>query len=101
MFSGTYTALVTPFRKGRVDEDALIQLVRWQISQGIDGLVPVGTTGESPTLNFKEHIRVIEVVVRAARGQVPVLAGTGANSTAEAIELTEGAERVGADGSLQ
>lgn len=101
MFHGTYTALVTPFRKGRVDEDALAKLVRWQIAQGADGLAPMGTTGESPTLDFEEHIRVIEIVVRTADGRVKVLAGTGANATSEAIELTQAAEKAGADGSLQ
>jgi 4-hydroxy-tetrahydrodipicolinate synthase len=101
MFKGTYTAIVTPFKKGQVDEEALIQLVLWQIKQGVDGIVPVGTTGESPTLSYKEHARVIEVVVSASRGKVKVLAGTGANSTHEAIELTQAAQAVGADGSLQ
>jgi len=101
MFSGVHTAIVTPFRKGEVDEDALVRLVQWQIKEGVNGLVPVGTTGESPTLNFEEHIRVIEIVVRAAAGKVKVIAGTGANSTAEAVELTWAAEKVGADGSLQ
>lgn len=101
MFTGTYTALVTPFDKGVVDEGALRELVAWQMAEGVDGLVPVGTTGESPTLNCKEHIRVIEIVVQAAAGQVKVVAGTGANSTEEAIELTVAAEMVGADGSLQ
>jgi 4-hydroxy-tetrahydrodipicolinate synthase len=101
MFTGTYTALVTPFRNGRVDEKALRDLVRWQVSAGIDGLVPVGTTGECPTLDMEEHVRVIEIVVQAAGGKVKVVAGTGANCTAEAVELTQAAERVGADGSLQ
>lgn len=101
MFSGTYTALVTPFRKGYLDEDALVKLVEWQIAEGVDGIAPVGTTGESPTLNIKEHLRVIEVVVQVARKKIKVLAGTGANSTSEAIELTEAAEKVGADASLQ
>jgi len=101
MFTGTYTAIITPFRNGRVDEKALTRLVDWQIKEGVDGLAPVGTTGESPTLDFEEHIHVIEIVVKAASGRVKVLAGTGANSTAEAIELTRAAEKVGADGSLQ
>ena len=101
MLKGTYTALVTPFCKGQVDEDALRKLVQWQIKEGVDGLIPVGTTGESPTLNMEEHIRVIEVVVQTAVGKAKVIAGTGANSTAEAIELTQAAERLGADGSLQ
>ncbi len=101
MFTGTYTALATPFHNNRVDEDALKKLVSWQIKEGVDGLVPVGTTGESPTLSMTEHIRVIEIVVRAASGKVKVIAGTGANSTSEAIELTQVAEEVGADASLQ
>jgi 4-hydroxy-tetrahydrodipicolinate synthase len=101
MFTGTYTAIVTPFRNGKVDEAALIKLVRLQIKAGVEGIVPVGTTGESPTLDYDEHIRVIEVVVNAAAGRVKVLAGTGSNSTKEAICLTQRAEQVGADGSLQ
>lgn len=101
MFAGTFTALVTPFRDGAVDEKALAALVEWQIAEGVDGLVPVGTTGESPTLNFKEHIRVIEAVVEFARRRVKVIGGSGANATAEAIELTRAAEKAGADGSLQ
>jgi 4-hydroxy-tetrahydrodipicolinate synthase len=101
MFTGTFTALVTPFRNGKVDEKALRELIQWQISEGVDGLVPVGTTGESPTLNCKEHIRVIEITVEESSKKVKVVAGTGANSTAEAIELTKAAEEVGADGSLQ
>ncbi len=101
MFSGTHTAVVTPFRNGHLDEEALRKLVDWQIAEGVEGLVPVGTTGESPTLNFKEHLRVIELVVQATRGRVKVIAGTGANSTEEAIELTVAAEKLGADGSLQ
>lgn len=101
MFTGTYTALVTPFRNHAVDEAALERLVRTQIRGGVDGIVPVGTTGESPTLDMDEHIRVIEVCVKAAKGKVKVLAGTGANATEEAIHLTREAERIGADGSLQ
>lgn len=101
MFAGTYTALVTPFRKGSVDEQAFKKLIREQIRGGIDGIVPVGTTGESPSLEFEEHIRVIELAVQTAGGRVKVLAGTGANATAEAIHLTRAAEAAGADGSLQ
>ena len=101
MFAGTYTALVTPFHKGRVDEGAYQKLIRDQVRGGVDGIVPVGTTGESPSLGFDEHIWVIEIAVRAAKGRVKVLAGTGANSTAEAIHLTRAAEAAGADGSLQ
>tara|TARA_B100000949_G_scaffold222647_1_gene224384 strand:- start:605 stop:1486 length:882 start_codon:yes stop_codon:yes gene_type:complete len=101
MFAGTYTALVTPFHKGRVDEGAYQKLIRDQVRGGVDGIVPVGTTGESPSLGFDEHIWVIELAVLAAKGRVKVLAGTGANSTAEAIHLTRAAEAAGADGSLQ
>jgi 4-hydroxy-tetrahydrodipicolinate synthase len=101
MFTGVITAIVTPFRRGAVDEDALRNLVEDQIANGIDGLVPVGTTGESPTLTFEEHVRVIDIVVKAAAKRVPIIAGTGANSTAEAIELSLAAKKVGADGMLQ
>jgi 4-hydroxy-tetrahydrodipicolinate synthase len=100
-FAGTYTAIVTPFRNGQLDEAALERLVRMQIQGGVDGIVPVGTTGESPTLDYEEHIRVIELTVKFAAGKVKVLAGTGGNSTKEAIYLTQKAEEVGADGSLQ
>ncbi len=99
-FTGTYTALITPFRRRRVDEAAFQKLVQEQIRGGVDGIVPTGTTGESPTLKFSEHIRVIELAVQACNGKIKVLAGTGANSTSEAIELTKAAESVGADGSL-
>lgn len=101
MLTGTYTALVTPFREGALDEAALRHLVEAQIKGGVDGLVPVGTTGESPTLDYAEHIRVIEVVAQAARGRVLVMAGTGGNSTREAVMLTREAARVGAGASLQ
>lgn len=101
MFTGTYTAIVTPFKNGKIDEAALTRLVRLQIKGGVEGIVPVGTTGESPTLDYDEHVRVIELVVKAAAGRVKVLAGTGANSTKEAVYLTQRAEAVGADGSLQ
>jgi 4-hydroxy-tetrahydrodipicolinate synthase len=101
MFTGTYTAIVTPFRNGAIDEDALRRLIEFQIKGGVDGIVPVGTTGESPTLDYDEHIRVIELSIRFARGKVRVLAGTGANSTKEAVYLTQKAEAAGADGSLQ
>lgn len=101
MFTGTYTAIVTPFAGGQIDEAALTRLIKAQIKGGVDGLVPVGTTGESPTLNYEEHIRVIELTVQVAAGRVKVLAGTGGNSTEEAIYLTQEAEKVGADGSLQ
>jgi 4-hydroxy-tetrahydrodipicolinate synthase len=101
MFKGVITALVTPFRNDRVDEEALRRLVDEQIRAGIDGLVPVGTTGESPTLSNEEHIQVVQIVVEEAKKRVPVIAGTGANSTREAIDLTAAAKGVGADGTLQ
>jgi len=101
MFTGTYTALVTPFKDGKVDEPALERLIKSQVKAGVDGVVPVGTTGESPTLSFEEHADVVEKSVRFAGGRIKVLAGTGANSTDEAIYLTIAAERAGADGSLQ
>lgn len=100
-FTGTYTALVTPFKNGKVDESAFERLIQLQIKGGVDGIVPMGTTGESPTLSYEEHIRVIELAVEFARGKVKVMAGTGGNSTAEAIYLTKAAEDAGADGSLQ
>ena len=101
MFTGTYTAIVTPFHGGQIDEDAFERLIKLQIKGGVDGIVPVGTTGESPTVDCAEHIRLIELAVKFAAGKVKVLAGTGANATAEAIKLTQEAERLGADGSLQ
>jgi 4-hydroxy-tetrahydrodipicolinate synthase len=101
MFEGTMTALVTPFRDGAVDYDALTGLVDWQIEAGIDGLVAVGTTGESPTLGFREHIDVVARVVEVARRRVPVIAGAGANATAEALALSRAARDVGCDGLLQ
>jgi 4-hydroxy-tetrahydrodipicolinate synthase len=101
MFTGTYTAIVTPFKNGRIDETALDRLIQLQIKGGVDGIVPVGTTGESPTVDCEEHIRIIERSVAFACGKIKVLAGTGANATKEAIDLTQRAEDVGADGSLQ
>ena len=101
MLTGTYTAIVTPFRNGEIDADALRRLVRAQISAGVDGIVPVGTTGESPTLDYEEHIEVIAYAVEFAAGKIKVLGGSGSNSTSEAVYLTKGAEKVGADGSLQ
>lgn len=101
MFEGSSVALVTPFRDGRVDEKALRDLVEWHIAEGTDALVPCGTTGESATLDYKEHDRVIQIVVEQAKKRVPVLAGTGSNATAEAIEMTQHAKESGADGSLQ
>jgi 4-hydroxy-tetrahydrodipicolinate synthase len=97
---GAYTAMVTPFRDGKVDENRLREQIEFQIKNGIDGLVPVGTTGESPTLDFKEHARVLELTVQFAAGRVPVIAGTGANATTEAIELHTIAKRVGANACL-
>jgi 4-hydroxy-tetrahydrodipicolinate synthase len=101
MFRGSFTALVTPFRPdGSLDEKAFADLVEWQIGEGTQGLVPVGTTGESPTLSHDEHRRVVEICVETARGRVPVIAGAGSNNTNEAIELAEYAEKVGADAVL-
>ena len=100
MFKGSNTALITPFRNGAVDEKALADIVEWQIREGTHGLVPVGTTGESPTLDYDEHKRVIEITIEVAAGRVPVIAGTGSNSTAEAIELSQHAEKAGANGLL-
>lgn len=102
MFEGTYTAIVTPFRKnGSVDYGKIRELVELQVEAGIDGIVPVGTTGESPTLDMKEHCRVVDAYIRAVDGRIKVVAGTGANATSEAIELTRHARRAGADGTLQ
>lgn len=100
MFKGSFVALITPFRNGQVDERAFKKLVEWQIRQGTHGLVPCGTTGESPTLSHEEHQAVIEICVAAAKGRVPVMAGTGSNSTDEAISLTKHAEQVGCDAAL-
>ena len=101
MFTGTYTAIVTPFSKGKIDEVALERLIRAQVRASVDGIVPVGTTGESPTVDYDEHVRIIERSVKFADGKIKVLAGTGGNSTSEAIYLTQHAAKVGADGSLQ
>lgn len=100
MFHGAFSALITPFRDGRVDETALRELVEWQIQSGIDGLVPCGSTGESATLTHAEHEQVIRLVIDQTRRRVPIIAGTGSNSTAEAIRLTQFAREVGADGAL-
>ncbi len=100
MFKGSITALVTPFAQGAVDEAGFQRLVEWQIDEGSNGLVPCGTTGESPTLSHKEHKRVVELTVEAARRRVPVIAGAGSNNTIEAIELARHAEHVGADAVL-
>ncbi len=100
LFRGSLTALVTPMRGGAVDEKAFADFVEWQIAEGTHGLVPTGTTGESPTLSHPEHRRVIELCIRVAAGRVPVIAGTGSNSTIEAVELSRHAEKAGADGLL-
>ena len=99
-FQGSFVAMVTPFRNGKVDEAKLRELVEFHIAHGTDGLIPCGTTGESPGLTHDEHRRVVEVVIEASRGRIRVVAGTGSNSTAEAIELTKHAERAGAAGAL-
>ncbi len=101
MFTGAMVALVTPFQEGEIDFQTLDELINFQLQGGIDGIVPIGTTGECPTLSHKEHRQVIERVVKVVGGQVPVIAGAGSNSTAEAIELTEFAKKVGADATLQ
>ena len=100
MFKGSYPALVTPFKNGAVDFDALKKLVDWHVAEGSHGLVPVGTTGESPTLSHAEHGQVIEAVVKAAGGRIPVIAGAGSNNTAEGIDLIRHAEKVGATAAL-
>ncbi|HXF54433.1 MAG TPA: 4-hydroxy-tetrahydrodipicolinate synthase [Hyphomicrobiaceae bacterium] len=100
MLKGSLTALITPFRNGAVDEEAYERLIEWQIAQGTHGLVPVGTTGESPTLSHAEHKRVVELCVEVARKRVPVVAGAGSNSTAEAIDFSRHARSVGADAVL-
>ncbi len=99
-FQGSIVAMVTPFRNGKIDEAKIKELVERHVSHGTDGIVPCGTTGESPTLNHDEHKRVVELVIEAARGRVQVLAGTGSNSTAEAIDLTAHAKKAGATGAL-
>ena len=100
MFKGAVTAMVSPFKSGKLDEARLREQIEFQISGGIDGLVPVGTTGESPTLDFREHERVIEITVETARGRVPVIAGVGGNATSEALILHQFAKDVGADAGL-
>ncbi len=99
-FAGAFTALVTPFANGAVDEKSYRQLIEWQIQEGINGLVPCGTTGESATLSHEEHEKVIEICIDQAKGRVPVLAGAGSNNTEEAIRLTRFAKKAGADGAL-
>src|SRR6202167_2188826 len=100
IIKGAITAMVTPFREGKLDEQRLKEQIEFQIRGGIDGLVPVGTTGESPTLDFKEHERVIELTVQTVRGRVPVIAGVGANATNEALELHGFAKKIGATAGL-
>lgn len=100
MFKGSITALITPFKDARLDETALARMVEWQIAEGTHGLVPVGTTGESPTLSHDEHKRVVEITIETAGKRVPVIAGAGSNSTAEAIELSGHAKKAGADAVL-
>ena len=100
-FSGSYTALITPFdTDGKLDEQNFIKLVEWQIEQGVHGLVPMGTTGESPTVSHEEHDRVVELCISVADGRVPIIAGAGSNSTSEAVRLATHAQKVGADGVL-
>ena len=100
MFSGLYTALITPFKNGKIDERALEKLIEFQVKNKVDGIVPCGTTGESPTLDHDEHNRVIELAVKFAKKRIKVMAGTGSNSTAEAISMTHYAKKVGADACL-
>jgi 4-hydroxy-tetrahydrodipicolinate synthase len=101
MFSGSLVALITPFQNGKVDYPTLQELVEFHLESGTDGIVPVGTTGECPTLSHEEHKKVIETVVKTVAGKIPVIPGTGSNSTAEAIELSAYAKKIGADGTLQ
>jgi 4-hydroxy-tetrahydrodipicolinate synthase len=100
MFQGSIPALVTPFRNGKIDEKALVELVEWHVAEGSDGIVAVGTTGESPTLSHAEHREVVEIVVKTAAGRIPVIAGAGSNNTAESIGLIQFAEQVGAAAAL-
>jgi 4-hydroxy-tetrahydrodipicolinate synthase len=100
MFKGSFPALITPFKNGKVDDDALKALVEWHIAEGSNGLAPVGTTGESPTLSHDEHMHVIKVVVEAVAGRIPVIAGAGSNNTAEALNYLQFAKDVGADAGL-
>jgi 4-hydroxy-tetrahydrodipicolinate synthase len=99
-FRGSFTAMVTPFKNGSLDEKAFRELIDWQIAEGTNGLVPVGTTGESPTLSHDEHMKVVEWCIEQAKGRVPIIAGSGSNSTKEAIELSRHAEKAGADAVL-
>jgi 4-hydroxy-tetrahydrodipicolinate synthase len=100
MFKGSLVALITPFKNGAVDEKRFQSFVEWQIAEGTHGVIPCGTTGESPTLSHEEHKRVVELTVEVAKGRIPVIAGTGSNSTAEAIDFTRHAKKAGADAAL-
>ena len=100
MFKGSNVALITPFKNNELDVDAYLKLIHFHLENGTNGLVPAGTTGESPTLNHKEHEKVIEICIEEAKGKIPVIAGTGSNSTEEAVSLTKHAEKAGADGAL-
>ena len=100
MFKGSFVALITPFKDGKVDETVLRSFVEWQITEGSDGLVPCGTTGESPTLSHEEHQKVTEICIEVTDGRIPVIAGAGSNSTEEAISLAQHAKTVGADAIL-
>ncbi len=100
MFKGSIVAIVTPFKNGKFDEKAFKSLIEWHISEGTDGIVPCGTTGESATLDYEEHYRVIEVTIKTVKGRIPVIAGTGANSTDETIMITKKAKQLGADAAL-
>src|SRR5215475_7072741 len=100
MFKGSFTALITPFKGAEVDDTAFQQLVEWQIAEGTRGLVPVGTTGESPTLSHEEHRHVVKVAIEVSKGRVPVVAGAGSNNTEEAVGLVKYAEQAGADAAL-
>ncbi len=101
MFQGSMVAIVTPFKDGRVDEEAYRELIEFQVENGTNAIVPCGTTGESATLSMEEHFRVIDIAIEAVRGRVPVIAGAGGNCTREAVELTEHAKKAGADATLQ
>ena len=99
-YSGSFVALITPFKEQKIDEKKFQELIEWQINQGTNGLVPCGTTGESPTLSHEEHERVIDLTLEVSKGRVPVIAGTGSNSTEEASRLTAHAEKAGANSVL-
>jgi 4-hydroxy-tetrahydrodipicolinate synthase len=100
MFEGSIVAIVTPFNRGNIDEKALSELIEWHISEETNAIVPCGTTGEASTLDYDEHYRVIEITIKTVSGRVPVIAGTGANSTDETIMMTKKAKEMGADGAL-